>query len=158
MWVEGDGVALLDPPQERRAARGEPEEAAVGRVGVDPEAVLARDLEDLRQRVDGPRVGGADVGDDEERPPAPRAVRADGLLQGRRDEPQRASVGSSRRLAPGKPRGARPWSRSGASPGEVDDPSWNASPSRSWRAVTIALKFESEPPEVRMPRAPAAGP
>jgi len=38
------------------------------------------------------------------------------------------------------------------------DPSWNASPSRSWRAVTIALKFESDPPEVRMPRALAGRP
>ena len=102
--VEGDRVALLDPAQERLAARGQPEEAAVGGVGVDPEAVLAGDRQDLRQRVDGAGVRRADVGDDEERPPAPRAVLADGLLERRRARAgSRASVGSARRLARGKP-------------------------------------------------------
>ncbi len=37
-------------------------------------------------------------------------------------------------------------------------PSWKSSPSRSSRAVTRALKFESDPPDVRMPREPAGRP
>ena len=41
--VERDRVALLDPAQQRLAARREAEEAAVRGVGVGPQAVLARD-------------------------------------------------------------------------------------------------------------------
>ena len=88
MRVEGDRVAVLDPSEERLATRGQPEEAAVGGVGVDPEPVLARDPDDLVQGIDGARVRRAHVDDDEERPAAPRPVFTDGRLQCFRHQPE----------------------------------------------------------------------
>ena len=96
--VERHRVALLDPPQEGRTFRGQPEEAAVGGVGVNPEAVPPGDGEGLGQGVDGAGVRRAHVDDDEEGPPAPRAILPDGRVERLGDEAE-TPVGRQRAQA-----------------------------------------------------------
>jgi hypothetical protein len=66
--IEDDRVGRLDPGQGGPAAAGELKEPAVGAVGVEPEILPGRELAERADRVDGPGLGAAGVGDEEERP------------------------------------------------------------------------------------------
>ena len=94
--IERDAVGSLDPDEPLAAAFGEPEEAAVRGVDVDPQALAPGDVGDRGQRVDRPGVGGACCGADQERTPASGAILVDHRLERAGVHPQRA----------------RPWARS----------------------------------------------
>src|SRR5690606_7419330 len=75
--VEGDGVGVLDAGECGAAAFGELEAAAVGGVDVVPEVLVAGEVGQGRQRVDGAGAGGAGGAGQEEGAQAGGAVGGD---------------------------------------------------------------------------------
>jgi hypothetical protein len=68
--IKADRIGQTDPVETVPATIGQPEEPAVGGVGMEPQAFPARGGGQLGQRVDRPGLGGARGTDDEERPQA----------------------------------------------------------------------------------------
>ena len=104
MRIEGDRVRALEAGQGPPSALGEDEEPAVGAVHVEPQAVLARDVGAGPGGVHRAGVGGAGIGDDQERG---QAGRRDPRPPGGRSPPRECSTarrsGTARTLAGGKP-------------------------------------------------------
>ena len=87
--IERDRVRKLEPAQGAARPLAENGEAAVGRVDVKPDAVLAADPGELGQRVDGAAVRGASVRRGEQREAPGAQVGLDRGGQRLRREPER---------------------------------------------------------------------
>jgi hypothetical protein len=96
-----------EPGQQPVAALGDAEEAAVRAVGVRPQPARAADAQDLRQRIDRPRVGRARVRHDEERSQARGLVLFDLLLERVDPHPPAGIDGNDPQRALGKARHLR---------------------------------------------------
>lgn len=157
--IEGDGVGELDSRERLAPAGGQREEAAVGCVDVHPQAVLAGDPGDLRERIDGAGVRRAAARDDQKGAPAGRPVLAQGGLERLGEHPEPRVARDDPQGAAGSPATAAAlvtewwtWSET------YIVPSRNSSPRRSERAATSADRLASDPPVVRRPPAPSPRP
>ena len=88
MRIERHRIGALDAGEDLAAARGKHEEAAVGAVDVEPQALARGEVGERRQRVDGAGVHRAGGGDQHERLQPAGTVLADRRLDHLRRQPE----------------------------------------------------------------------
>ena len=104
MGIEGHRVGTTEPGEGPAPSLGEHEKSTVGSVGVQPQVMMLGHVGQAFEIVDGAGVGGAGVGDDQERLETlftiPRQSAARGSAIRMR---KRSSDGTGRTLRSGKP-------------------------------------------------------